>query len=101
MGGSWTGYWSREGIDGRLERQPRRIPAARTRGIDALFPTLKPAVASPPARQQVNRPTAADVLAAAPAVRQDHGVGAAGVFQRVGEDGQVGEAPPVVDGRRQ
>jgi hypothetical protein len=59
----------------------------------------RPAASRPP-RQQVHHPTAADVLAAAPAVRQDGGVGAAGVLQRVGEDGQVGEAPPVVDGRR-
>src|SRR6516164_1451548 len=49
------------------------------------------------AEQQVQHPAAADVRPGAAAVVEDGGVGAAGVFQRVGEDGHVLESPFVVD----
>src|SRR5262245_54008525 len=49
------------------------------------------------AQEQVEHPAAAHVLAPAAAVAEDGGVGAARLLQRVGEDGQVGEAALVVD----
>src|SRR5262245_64372206 len=49
-------------------------------------------------QHQIDRPTPSRVLAAAAAVGQQLGVGAARLFQRVGEDRQVVEAAVVVDG---
>ena len=49
------------------------------------------------AEQQIDDPAAAHVFAAFAAMGQDVGVVAAGVFQRVGQHGQVGEAAFLVD----
>src|SRR3954453_17546304 len=49
------------------------------------------------AEQQVDGPAAADVRAGAAAVTQQVGVGAAGLFEGVGEDRQVVEGAVVVD----
>src|SRR5436309_412471 len=49
------------------------------------------------AQQQVHDPAAADVCARLAAVGEDGGVGAAGVFEGVGQDRQVVEGAVVVD----
>ena len=51
-----------------------------------------------PAGQQVDDPAAANVLAGLPAMIQNVGVGAAGVFEGVGEDGEAVEGTVGVDG---
>ncbi len=48
-------------------------------------------------QQQIDDPAAADVLAGLAAVIQNAGVGAAGFFQRVGQDRQAFEGAVVVD----
>jgi hypothetical protein len=49
------------------------------------------------AEQQIHDPAAADMLARLPAVVQDVGIIAAGVFEGVGEDGQAVEGAVIVD----
>ena len=53
------------------------------------------------AKKQIHDPAPSDVLARLPAVVQDVGVVAAGVFEGVGEDGQAIEGTFVVDGLSQ
>ena len=58
----------------------------------------RPSPASFFPKQQIQEPTTADVFAAAAAVAEDGGVGAAGVFEGVGEERQAVEGAGVVDG---
>ncbi len=46
---------------------------------------------SPFAEQKIEHPAAADMLAGLAAMIEDHGIIAAGFFEGVGQDGQVGE----------
>src|SRR5690349_5601475 len=48
-------------------------------------------------QQAIHHPAAARVLATRPAMRQNIGVVAAGLLQRVGEDGQAAEGTVLVD----
>src|SRR5262249_15111079 len=59
------------------------------------FPS--PRAGSLPAQDQVHDPAPPDVLPRLPAVGQDGLVGAAGVFEGVGQDRQVVERPLIVD----
>ena len=49
-------------------------------------------------QQQIHYPAAANMLAGLAAVVKDVRIGAAGVFERVAEDGHPVEGPAVVDG---
>src|SRR5262249_27017330 len=49
------------------------------------------------AEDEVERPATADVWAGRAQVGEDGLVGAAGILQRVGQDGELGETPLVVD----
>jgi hypothetical protein len=76
-----------------LARLPASIPAPAAPSTAA---PRRPG--SPPAQQQVHGPAASDVRPRPWQVFQDVRVGAAGVFEGVGQDGYAVQGPPVVDG---
>src|SRR5436305_1032056 len=87
-------------------RQPRMgAPANRAKNGPAsratiLKPRSKSGMRSLLAQQQVDDPAAADVRPGAATVRQDGLVVAAGVEQRVGQDGEAVEGALLVDALR-
>jgi hypothetical protein len=58
-------------------------------------------IESLPANKEIDDPAAADVRTGSAAVLQDGGVGAAGVFQGVGEEREMIEVTILIDGLRE
>src|SRR4051812_32110882 len=72
--------------------------APSLRHQDAVsYTTLNQVACSAQPECQVERPATSDVRAGAAQMAENGGVGAAGLFQRVGEDGEAVEGALVVD----